>query len=621
MPMVTTTSTSRMKTTISPEVMTAPYLVVFKATTSVFPDTSRICTRSPMCTVSSQMKVHSSAPRSGLEKRTRPRRSPSGSRMTCPTSPSRASRDMPARVLSTMRGFMTRNQKAVSRAENMVQSSSCRVRQRHRSEETALALIKTRRRKTALFFSRRFTMWTAFFITLLIVINPMNSVLCTSISNQEFMLYHTKDVLEVTGIHSDVNWKKELKGSIMKYDEEKNIPYFGIAKSRNLIVIQIESFMNFLINAKYEGQELTPNLNKLIKDHTIYFDNYYQEVSAGNTSDSEFATNNSIYGTINSYTYSIYEDNYFNGLPWLLKAEGYNTNVFHAYNKDFWNREAAYPALGFDKFYSKKYFVNKEKIGMGLSDEEMFKQSLDIMEKQKQPFYDFFITLSNHYPYIMPYDKFDIKLKKHDDNTTFGYYLNSAHYTDYCIGKFIEDLKERGLYDNSIIAMYGDHTGLTKADLIIKRSMDRYLGKEYDYDVMLNIPLLIHIPNTKEDVTQRISVTGGNLDFMPAVAALMGIDKLNTFYLGHNLLYVKKNLVSNQYYMPKGSFIYGDIVYEMAKDGVFEHGRAYNKKTLKKVELEDCFKYYKKSIAILNASEQVLLKDKLRNKYPHNKNK
>lgn len=495
------------------------------------------------------------------------------------------------------------------------------IRKRHRSEETALALIKTRRRKTALFFSRRFTMWTAFFITLLIVINPMNSVLCTSISNQEFMLYHTKDVLEVTGIHSDVNWKKELKGSIMKYDEEKNIPYFGIAKGRNLIVIQIESFMNFLINAKYEGQELTPNLNKLIKDHTIYFDNYYQEVSAGNTSDSEFATNNSIYGTINSYTYSIYEDNYFNGLPWLLKAEGYNTNVFHAYNKDFWNREAAYPALGFDKFYSKKYFVNKEKIGMGLSDEEMFKQSLDIMEKQKQPFYDFFITLSNHYPYIMPYDKFDIKLKKHDDNTTFGYYLNSAHYTDYCIGKFIEDLKERGLYDNSIIAMYGDHTGLTKADLIIKRSMDRYLGKEYDYDVMLNIPLLIHIPNTKEDVTQRISVTGGNLDFMPTVAALMGIDKLNTFYLGHNLLYVKKNLVSNQYYMPKGSFIYGDIVYEMAKDGVFEHGRAYNKKTLKKVELEDCFKYYKKSIAILNASEQVLLKDKLRNKYPHNKNK
>ena len=59
--------------------------------------------------------------------------------------------------------------------------------------------------------------------------------------------------------------------------------------------------------------------------------------------------------------------------------------------------------------------------------------------------------------------------------------------------------------------MYRDHTELTKADLIIKRSMDRYLGKEYDYDVMLNIPLLIHIPNTKEDMTQRISVTGENL--------------------------------------------------------------------------------------------------------------
>lgn len=495
------------------------------------------------------------------------------------------------------------------------------IRRKRPFRTTALAVIKTRKEKIFRFFSRRITLWVAILMITFIAINPAGNVTLKSIGNQEFMSYHGKDALSAIGIHEDIRWREELKGKIMKYNEEKNVPLFGVAKGRNLIVIQIESFMNFLIDAEYDGQEITPNLNKLIHDNSIYFDNYYQEVSAGNTSDSEFATNNSIYGTINSYTYEIYQNNHFKGLPWLLKEKGYNTNAFHPYDKNYWNRKDAYPGQGFDKFYHEDDFEMKEEVGLGLSDEELFKQSIRIMKKQKQPFYNFFITLSNHYPYIMPYDKHEIKIKEVDRNSLFGYYLNSAHYTDKCIGKFIEGLKRTDLYESSIIAMYGDHTGLTKSDIMIKKSMNRYLRKEYDYDVMLNIPLIIHIPNTGKDITQKISVTGGNLDFMPTIACLMGFEKLDTFYLGHNLLYVKENLVPNQYYMPKGSFIYGDLIYEMSKDGVFEHGRAYNKKTGKKVNLKDCIKHYKKSMAILNASEETLSINGLKGKYPHREGK
>ncbi len=472
-------------------------------------------------------------------------------------------------------------------------------------------------KKIAVFFTSRFSILLAMVLIFVIVINPMGNTTLKSVANQEFMSYHTKDVLEATGIYKDIEWKNELNGSIMKYEEEKNVPLFGVAKGRNLIVIQIESFMNFLINQKYNGQELTPNINRLLKDDTIYFDNYYQEVSAGNTSDSEFATNNSIYGTINSFTYEIYQDNHYKGLPWILREHGYETAVFHAYKKDFWNRDKAYPNLGFQRYDSRGDFKKGEKIGMGLSDEDMFDQVIEKMKHQREPFYDFIITLTNHYPYYMPYDKYNIELKKVDKNTTFGHYLNSAHYTDYCIGKFIKKLKKEKLYKNSIIAMYGDHTGLTKADLLIKKSMDRYLQHEYDYDVMLNIPLMIHIPDKKRNLEQKINTTGGNLDFMPTIAALMGIDKLDTFYLGHNLLYVKDNLVANQYYMPKGSFIKGDIIYVMSRDGVFEHGRAFDKNTREKIPLEQCRDYYKKSTAIINASEEILEKDKLRGKYEH----
>lgn len=41
--------------------------------------------------------------------------------------------------------------------------------------------------------------------------------------------------------------------------------YKGVAKGKNLILIQTESFNNFVIGATYNGQEITPNLNKLLK--------------------------------------------------------------------------------------------------------------------------------------------------------------------------------------------------------------------------------------------------------------------------------------------------------------------------------------------------------------------
>lgn len=98
----------------------------------------------------------------------------------------------------------------------------------------------------------------------------------------------------------------------------------------------MEALQNFVINREYEGQEITPNLNRLIRhEGTIYFDRYYMQIAAGNTSDAEFATNNSIYGSEKSYTYELYKENTFRGLPVLLKERGYSTIAMHGYDGDF----------------------------------------------------------------------------------------------------------------------------------------------------------------------------------------------------------------------------------------------------------------------------------------------
>ena len=367
------------------------------------------------------------------------------------------------------------------------------------------------------------------------------------------------------------------------YRTEKDGPLFGVAEGRNLIVIQLESFQNFVINAEYNGQEITPNLNEIIKGDTIYFDRYYQQIGSGNTSDAELATNNSIYGSLSSYSYKLFAHNYFRGLPVLLSEKGYDTAVFHAHEeRDFWNREEAYKTQGFDTFYGGiggsdiGQYDMTEWMGWGLTDTEFFKQSMKYLKELSQPFYSFIITLSNHHPYLMLDHYRFIDLLPEDEGTIFGNYISSAAYTDYAIGQLMQLLKEGGLYENSIIALYGDHLGLPLNDEEICNSMSRFLGKDYDYDTMMNVPLIITIPGADKEINQTISISGGHLD-LPTIAYLMGFETLDTIYLGHNLLTIDSGFVAEQTYMTKGSFFQDDIVYEMSRDGVFKNGSMESK--------------------------------------------
>ncbi len=458
-------------------------------------------------------------------------------------------------------------------------------------------------------------------IVCLIVILNFGSDLLTSLSNTEFYSYHIKDIFVTASDSGTIEKKGNLAAFTDSYESEKDGDLFGVAEGRNVFIIQIESFQNFVIGREYNGREITPNLNMIINDNSIYFDNFYQQIGSGNTSDAEFATNNSIYGSITSFTYQLYPNNYFRGLPWLLKDKGYETAVFHAYeDKTFWNREAMYPNEGFDHFFGgltgrepEGQYDMTEWMGWGLTDTEFLYQSMPYIESLKQPFYSFIITLSNHHPYkMLDHYKF-IDLLPEDEDTMVGNYIQSAAYTDFALGQFFQLLKEAGLYENSIFVMYGDHVGLTHSHEV-NESMDRILGKTYDYDELMHIPCIIHMPGADPSLnfTRTVSTAGGQLDTMPTLAYLLGFESLDTVYLGHNLLTIEEGLVAEQTYMTKGSFFTNDVAYEMSRDGVFANGRAWNIHTGESVDVEECYENYLKATDIINTSEYILKSDALR---------
>jgi phosphoglycerol transferase MdoB-like AlkP superfamily enzyme len=347
------------------------------------------------------------------------------------------------------------------------------------------------------------------------------------IKNMGIIYFHGNDIFHF--IKDDL-----LKSKTMTTEEKKQMDDFyknkqvlgdkfkGVAKGKNLLIVQVESLQGFAMNKTINGKEVTPNLNKLAKEN-FYFDNYYYQVKGGNTSDAEFLTNTSLYPINEGAVFLRYPTNVYNSLPNVLKSKGYSTSSFHAYNPSFWNRAIMYQSLGYDKFVSYKDFNIDEFVGWGgyaLSDESFFRQSLEKIDTSK-PFYSTLITLSSHHPYDFFAGKSNVDVKPYE-NTVLGNYLGAINYVDSCIGKLIEDLKKRNLYDNTVVVIYGDHGALPKPQATDLYRLENVEPNNLNWIKLQKVPLIIHIPGV--DGGQTISTASGQIDLLPTIANLMDID-------------------------------------------------------------------------------------------------
>lgn len=396
----------------------------------------------------------------------------------------------------------------------------------------------------------------------------------------ELLCYHINDIYSTI---KNAYTEREPDKPMYEVETEQQSKYYGLASDRNVIIIQVEAMQNFVIGAYYEGQEIMPNLNSLIKNDSFYFDRYYYQIGGGNTSDAEFAVNNSLFAPEQEAAYMKYTYNKFFGLPHLLKYNGYTgAYAFHGYTGSFWNREEAYKAQGFDDFMSLEDFEQTDMFPMGLSDREMFRQSMEVIKNYEEPFYTFFITLSSHYPYAIPLKDRGIDLLDEDVGTLFGLYVQAMNYTDYAIGEFIDYLKEAGLYENSIIAIYGDHYALTNTDNAIAEKVKNMIGRTYTVFDVFSVPLIINVPGMGEATT--ISTAGGHIDVLPTLLTLLGINNDRAVMFGQNLLDAKEGFVCEQAHMARGSFISDDIFFKKPHNNIEANYDAYEYGTMERLD-------------------------------------
>lgn len=394
----------------------------------------------------------------------------------------------------------------------------------------------------------------------------------------------------------------EIQNYINASYKAPNDDLYGAAKGKNVIVVKLESMQSFVIDKEINGEPITPFLNEL-KDQSYYFNNFYHQTGQGKTSDSEFLLDNSLYPVGRGAVFFTHGTNDFHtATPNAIKEEGYTPVTFHANNKSFWNRDVMYKSLGYDQFFDiDSYDVNEENsVGWGLKDIEFFQQSIPYMQDLEKPFYAKFITLTNHFPFVL--DEEDRFVDEFDSNSrTLNRYFPTVRYSDESVKVLFDELKKSGLYEDSIIILYGDHYGISENH---NEAMSQYLGKEitpYENAQLQRVPMFVHIPGVTDKNPKEFDTVSGQIDLKPTIKHLLGMETKNDIQFGADLFSEDRN---DFVVFRDGSFVTDKVVYTK--------NACYDKETEQETDQSACEPYMEKAKKELQYSDEIVYGDLLR---------
>lgn len=368
--------------------------------------------------------------------------------------------------------------------------------------------------------------------------------------------------------------KSQLK-TVEKFTKEHyaapNKKLFGIAKGRNVIVIHLESFQQFLIDKKINGQEVTPFLNSLYHGQDTYaFSNFFNQVGQGKTSDAENMLETSTYGLSQGSLFAtLGNDNTFQAAPAILKQRaGYTSAVFHGNVASFWNRNNVYKNLGYQYFFDASYFDTSgdKATGYGLKDKLLFADSIKYLQHLQQPFYVKYLTVTNHFPFDLDDEDKDSNFTTtNTGSSTVDNYFVTAHYLDQSLQEFFSYLDKTGLAKKSIIMIYGDHYGISNSEnknlaSVLSKNADDWT--DFDNVQMQRVPLMFVIPGSGGH-GGIYSTYGGEIDVLPTLLHLLGISTKRYIQFGTDLFSSQHDQVvalrNQDFVTPKYTSISGKI--------------------------------------------------------------
>ena len=289
-----------------------------------------------------------------------------------------------------------------------------------------------------------------------------------------------------------------------------------VAKERkpNIIVVMNEAFSDPAVLGDFQtNEDYMPILHGLQEGQENTITGIMNvSVMGGNTANTEFeflTGSTMAFLPDGSVPYQQYIDAPVNSMASYLKGMGYKTIAMHPYNATGWERNIAYPFMGFDVFYSLKNFYGVTKVREYVDDDSCVDRIIKEYEKAKEPCFIFNVTMQNHSPYTAEYDNFtpDITVEG-SDSFQLSTYLSLVKLSDAALGRLLEYFSQ--VEEDTVVVFFGDHqpTDSVVRDVWKLNGVDSYNLTEEQECLRYQVPFVVWANYDIEEQTDVM--TGAN---------------------------------------------------------------------------------------------------------------
>jgi len=379
-------------------------------------------------------------------------------------------------------------------------------------------------------------------------------------------------------------------------------PWFGAAKGANLVMVQAESLQAFVLDLEVGGHEVTPFLNRWVRD-SLAFTDFTDQTAQGRSSDSELATQVSLLPPPVGAAAFLFAGNRFTGMAEVLGSNGYASVSAVAYEGSFWNRQLTHQKYGYSESLFDTDFRQGDVVGWGLNDRDFFVQTVVELAAKPEPFVAYLLTLSLHHPFEGFPDQF-MEMDLGDlEGSPLGNYLHTMRFFDRAFEELVTQLEASGFAERTVVALWGDHD----AGLEWSPQLAELTGFPHDpagWYLSQRVPFVIKVPGV-DGLQGSMAVPSGHQDVAPTLLALLGVDPAPFAFVGRNLLGEPgSGPVVGEYHCWRD----GERLF-LQGNGTLEDGGCYLLPDLTVIDTQGCATGFANATAQIEASRMILEHD------------
>ena len=315
-----------------------------------------------------------------------------------------------------------------------------------------------------------------------------DNVLMKSFHEEGMVLTYLKSMFNSRVKKPDGYSSEIVDGFLSEYDTSPNVNTNAPQPTR-IIMVMNEAFSDLRGVGLNPQIDVMPFIDSL--DENTVEGNLFVSVYGGGTCNTEFEalTGNTLaFLGVSAYPYTENVTKLLFSLASYFRGNGYTAEAFHPNESNNWNRNVAYPNLGFEEFHSIEDFSNWDEV-VNLHDQPAdindyrYMEDVDA-EKSNQPRFLFDVTMQNHSPYERWLD-----VEKAESIAEYGsdlyvdtqVYLSLVKASDDEIRQLVETYRDSE--EPTMIVFFGDHqpglpgTAVNELYTNVQSNLDLYKSK------------------------------------------------------------------------------------------------------------------------------------------------